>query len=293
MFLTCSVVWAQDLVPRAYLVTPLGSNAITFSYSWNDGQLVFEPSVPIEDAKGRFRTSVLSYYHSFGLFGRSANIVVSVPYARGDFEGRVLEVGNAVYRSGLADPRLRLSVNLIGGPAMRVGDYVQWREKGLLGVSVTAVVPTGQHDPARVVNPGTNRWAFKPELGVTRRIRRWVAEGYAGVWLFTANRRFFPGNSNRTQRPMPAFEGHLGYYLRPRLWASFDVNFWSGGSSAIDGVAKRDAHRESRVGGSLSFPLLKHQSLKFSYSQGAITRIGGNFRTLAAAWQYSWITRPQ
>ena len=117
--------------------------------------------------------------------------------------------------SGLADARVRMSVNLYGGRAMRSSEFVQWREKWLIGASITSVLPIGQYDSARLINPGTNRWAFKPEFGITRRWRRWVAEGYLGVWLFTTTSTSFPGNSTRSQRPTTATEGHVGYYIRP------------------------------------------------------------------------------
>jgi hypothetical protein len=284
---------AQELVPRAYVITPKGSHAITISGSFSDGDLAFDPSVPIDDAKGRFVVPVLSAFHSFGLFGRSANVVVSLPYTVGNFHGSAAGTFNDVHRSGMVDGRMRFSVNLKGGRAMRLEDYVKWNERTLIGASMTLVVPTGQNDPARVINPGTNRWAIKSEVGFTRRRNRWVGEAYSGVWWFSANRSFFPGNATRTQRPMAAFEAHLGYYLRPRMWASFDANFWVGGRSAINGVEKQDQQRSSRVGGSVSVPVSRHQSFKFSYSQGAIVRVGGNYRTVSAAWQYSWITRPK
>jgi hypothetical protein len=170
---------------------------------------------------------------------------------------------------------------------------MDWRETRLIGISVTAVVPVGQNDRARVINLGTNRWAFKPEIGFTRKWRRWVLEGYGGTWLFTSNPTFYPGNSKRTQRPMPSFEFHAGYYLRPRLWISFDGNFWTGGRTSIDGAPKQDAQRESRAGISVSVPFTRHHSLKFSYSRGAFKRVGGNFQTFATAWQYSWIGKPR
>jgi len=284
---------AQELVPRAYVITPVGSNAITISGAFSDGDLSFDPSVPIEDAKGRFVVPVLSAFHSFGLFGRSANVVVSLPYAVGNFHGVAAGTFTDVYRSGMVDGRVRFSINLKGGHAMRLEDYMKWKERTLIGASVSLVVPTGQNDPARVVNPGTNRWAIKSEVGFTRRRNRWVGEVYSGIWWFSANRSFFPGSAVRTQRPMAAFESHLGYYLRPRLWASFDANFWVGGRSAINGAEKQDLQRSSRIGGSVSVPVSRHQSFKFSYNQGAYVSIGGNYRTVSAAWQYSWITKPK
>ena len=284
---------AQELVPRAYLITPKGSNAITLSYSWNSGQVAFDPSVPIEDAKGRFQTQVLSYYHSFGVLRRSGNIVVSLPYAVGNFEATVVGVRNKAYRSGLADGRVRFSMNLRGGPAMRVREFLEWREKILIGASFTVVVPIGQNDPARAVNTGTNRWAVKPEMGLTKRWGRLAGEVYGGVWFFGTNPRFFPGQNRRSQHPMAAVESHLAYYFSRRLWASFDANFWGGGSSEINGVAKRDQQRASRVGVSAAIPVNRHQSFKAGYSRGAYISIGGDYQTLSLAWQYSWLSKPK
>jgi hypothetical protein len=160
--LAAAIATGQDLVPRAYLITPAGSSAVTLSSSWNGGQIAFEPSVPVEDASGSFESYVLSYYHSYSLAGRSSNLVVSLPYATGNFEGVVAGRHGQLYRSGVADARIRLAVNLRGGPAMKVEEFREWHEKSLIGASVTAVIPIGQNDTARAINIGSRRWALKP-----------------------------------------------------------------------------------------------------------------------------------
>ena len=159
---------AQDLAPRAYVVTPLGSNAVTASYAYNTGELLFEGTVPITDATGRLSVPVVTYFRSFGLFGRSANVLAALPYGVGTFEGKVLEQERSVYRSGLFDSVVRVSLNLVGGPAMALPQMRQWRHKTLLGASLKVVAPTGQYDPTKLINLGSNRWTFKPELGFSR-----------------------------------------------------------------------------------------------------------------------------
>src|SRR5215468_7543601 len=90
------VVWrttlttAQDLAPRAYGITPLHTNAITLTWSFYDGGLNFNGTVPITGATGTYHVPVGSYYHSLNFFGRSANITASLPYAVGTFSGNVL-----------------------------------------------------------------------------------------------------------------------------------------------------------------------------------------------------------
>lgn len=272
------------------MITPTGSHAIILASSFNTGGVLADPTVPLEDGKGNFVVSSLAYYQSFNFLGRSSNLTAAVPYARGNFEGRVGDNELQAYRSGLADARVRFSVNLNGGPAMNLGEYVRWTEKRLIGVSMTVSIPTGQYDPARAVNNGTNRWGIKPEAGISRKWQHWATDWYLGAWFFTGNSKYFPGTSVRTQSPIASLEGHVGYYLRPRLWASADANFWNGSRSTVNGVQKADEQRNSRIGGTLSIPINPHHAVKFSYSQGAYVTIGGNFRTISAAWQYSWIS---
>jgi hypothetical protein len=283
------IACAQDLVPRAYLVTPVGANAITLSSSFFDGSISTDPTVPITDSKGRFNLAIFSYSRSFALFGRSANVVGSVPYAVGTFSGVVAGNAKSVYRSGLTDSRIRIAMNLRGGPAMDTQDFVKWRETFVLGASLTVIVPIGQYDPAKAVNPGLNRWAFKPEVGMAKRWGRWALDLYGGVWFYTENHTYFPGSSTRAQRPVGAFETHLNYAFRPRLWVSLDGNFWTGGQSTINGNPKPDAQRNSRAGVTVAVPLNRRQSLKFSYNSGAYVAIGGDYKNISAAWQYSWL----
>ncbi len=290
---------AQDLAPRAYIITPIHSNAVTLTYGFFDGNLNFEGSVPITDANARASVPILSLFHSMKLFGRTASFVVSVPYGVGNFHGSVLGNETNVYRSGLLDSVYRFSINLKGGPAMNVEQYRGWRQKTLIGVSLRVVTPTGQYDSTKLINYGSNRWGFKPEVGLSRRWGHWVVDAYGGVWLYTDNPKFFsenqynPGVSVQSQNPIGAFEGHLSYDVRPRLWVSLDTNFWFGGTTSLNGVENPSTTlRNSRIGGTVSFPISKHQSIKLSYNNGTYIKFGGNFQNLSVAWQYSWLGRP-
>jgi hypothetical protein len=284
------IVCAQDLVPRAYVITPVGSNAINLTTSFFDGSVSLDPTVPIIDSSARFNVMILSYSRSFALFGRSATVVGSVPYAIGNFRGSVAGNQKSVYRSGLTDGRIRIAMNLRGGRAMQAHEFVKWRERFVLGTSLSIIAPIGQYDPAKAVNPGLNRWGFKPELGMARRWGKWALDLYGGVWFFTSNPAYYPGTSTRTQKAVGAIETHLSYTLKPRLWASLDGNFWTGGRSTVNGSLKNDYQRNSRVGATVSVPLDRHQSLKFSYNSGAYVSIGGDYKNISAAWQYSWLS---
>ena len=196
-----------------------------------------------------------------------------------------------LFRSGA----VRFSVNLMGGPAMKLPEFAKWKQKRILGASLLVQVPTGQYDPRLLINIGTNRWAIKPEVGYSERHGNWLVDVYGGVWFFTKNPEFFsrnrfvPGQQSKTQKPIEVVEGHLGYDFKPRLWLSLDGNFWYGGRSSINGVENRATlQKNSRVGATTAIPITGRQTLKFSYDRGAFIRFGGDFQSVQVAWQYSW-----
>lgn len=290
------LVWAQDLSPRAYVITPVHSNAITLTYSFYKGSLELNGTAPITNATGTYNVSVLTYYHAFGLFGRFANVNASLPYAVGNFQGDVTGLQRQVYRSGLLDLAARVSVNLRGGRAMPIQELRKWKQKTLLGVSLKVVAPTGQYDPTKLVNWGANRWAFKPEFGYSKRRGKLVLDAYGGVWFYTANPRYYslPVPKQQTQEPIGSFEGHLSYDVKPGLWFSLDGNFWFGGVTSLTGIANPATRQtSSRIGATASFPLGKGQSVKVSYNNGAYIRFGGDYQSVSVAWQYSWLGRPK
>src|SRR5262249_39612856 len=290
---------AQDLAPRAYVITPIHSNAVTVTSSFFTGNLLFDGTVPITGASARASVTAFNFTHSLGFFGRTANFLVVLPYGVGNFQGKVIGAETHAYRSGLLDSAWRFSVNLKGGPAMDVRDFGKWKQTTLLGISLKVVAPTGQYDPTKLINYGANRWAFKPESGLSHRWGHWVLDSYGAVWFFTANREFFshnrynPGLNTQTQSPIGAFEGHFSYDIKPRFWVSLDGNFWFGGVTSLNRKENPlTQNKNSRVGGTVSVPLSKHHSLKFSYNNGAYIRYGGNYQNVSVAWQYSWLGRP-
>ena len=92
---------AQDLAPRAYIITPIHSNALTLTYSFNSGGLIFDGETPISDASAKVSVSVFNYSHSLRFFGRTASFLAALPYGIGNFHGTVMETETNAYRSGL------------------------------------------------------------------------------------------------------------------------------------------------------------------------------------------------
>jgi len=95
---------AQDLSPRAYLITPLRSNAVTVANVFNDGDLHFEGTVPITGATGRMNMPNVTLYHSLSVFGRSANVTATLAYGVGNFEGNAFGAETEIYAPGSSIP---------------------------------------------------------------------------------------------------------------------------------------------------------------------------------------------
>ena len=116
---------AQDLSPRAYVITPQHSNAVIVTYSFYSGGVQFDGALPITDSTAKINVPIFAYYHSLSFFGRSANVTAYVPYGVGHLQGALEGVPHELYRSGLLDSVYRFAVNLHGGPAMNVPGNVQ------------------------------------------------------------------------------------------------------------------------------------------------------------------------
>lgn len=282
-----SVAAAQEMEPRAYSPAPIGTQFILLTYGHQSGDVLLDASLPLKDVNITFNAGSVAYGRTFNLAGRQANVAVLSPYIWGTAEGTVFEDQIKVRRSGGGDVRFRFSTLLKGGAALTPKEFAERKPSTIIGASVSIVVPTGQYDPARLVNPGSNRWAFKPEIGISKPKDRWTFEVMGGAWLFTANNSFL-GNSRREQKPMASVQGSVIYTLRPRMWVSGNTTFYTGGSTVINDSANADRQKNARVGATFSMPLNQRQSLKVAWAKGVTTRIGGNLNTIVIGWQYAW-----
>ena len=282
---------AQDLEPKAYSASPAGAAFLVVVLTRSTGSVLTDPTLPLTDIKATINSVPLAAGYTFGLFGKLALVTAAVPYAWGEISGQVGEAARAVTRSGLADSRVKLSINLAGNPAMGVREYVKTPRKIIVGTSLTVATPASQYDGAKLINLGTNRWAFKPEVGVAVPKGRWDFDVYFGVWLFTDNRDFYPGGRTRSQERVKALQGHVSHTFRPRLWAAVDATWYQGGSASVDAGEPSGAMNNSRLGATVSFPMGRQQSLKVAYSSGVAVRTGANFRTLSVGWQFLRFTR--
>ncbi len=280
-------VFAQELEPRAYSNIPVGLNFAVAGYGYSAGGILFDPSVPLEDADIRIHGSVFAFARSVKLGRMSGKVDIILPYAW--LSGTAKFQGTPVSREvdGLGDPRVSMSVNFIGAPALSLSEFRDYRQNLIFGGSLKVYMPLSQYDPDRLVNVGTNRFALKPELGVSKTLGPLYLEMAASVTFFSVNPDFVDG-WERSQDPLGAIQAHAVYTFTRAIWLALDGTYYWGGRTTTEGVRGDDLQRNTRLGVTFSLPLGIHQSLKLYFSTGVSTRTGSDFDAVGLVWQYRW-----
>jgi outer membrane putative beta-barrel porin/alpha-amylase len=279
---------AQELEPRAYSPSPIGTTFVITGIGRSQGAILLDPSLDVDNVQGDLWIATLGAGRVFDLAGRQARILAVFPLAWGAITGDVGPQPERQDLAGLVDPRFKLSIALRGGPALSPAEFARAPRRVVIGASVTIVPPIGQYNSAQLVNLGYNRWAFKPEAGLSHQVGRWTFDVYGGVWLFTPNDSYFPGTAHRQQDPVIALQTHVSYALPRRTWLAFNGTWFAGGQTSVERAVSPDEQRNSRFGLTFSVPASGQQSIKFVYSTGATTRRGNDFNTFNVTWQIVW-----
>ena len=278
---------AQEIEPRAYSNAPVGVNFFIGGYAYTRGGIATGDTLPITNPHLRTSNAVDAFAHVLDLWGMSAKFDAVVPYTwlsgSADYQGaQVQRIVN-----GFADPAFRLSVNLYGAPALSLPEFASYRQDLIIGASLRVFAPWGQYDASRLINIGTNRWAFKPEIGISKAIDAWTFEFTAAATLYTENNDFY-GRNTVSRDPLYSFQGHAIYSFANGVWGSFDATYFTGGRTTVNGALSADLQQDWRLGCTLAFPVDRQNSVKLYASSGVSARTGNNYDLLGVAWQYRW-----
>jgi len=279
---------AQDLDPRAYARVPVDATVLIAGFNYSYGDILTDPVLVIKELDANVASPVIGIARTFSLFGLTSQAYITLPYVWAEASGEVLDEDSSITRSGFGDTRFRISALLFGAPAVTVEKFAKSSPRNVLGVSLTITAPTGQFFSDKLINIGTNRWSFKPEIGLSYILtEQWYIDLYAGAWFFTNNNSFYPGNTVRTQDPLITFQTHVSYNFNPLTWAAFDFTYYFGGKSSVsvDDFYYDDRQENMRFGATFNFPISKINAIKIAVSTGAIVRAGADFTTISIAWQ--------
>jgi len=279
--------FGQSLDPRAYVNTPVGMQFVLGAYAYSYGNVLFDASLPIDDASLAIQGGLFGYAQALDLWGLSGKASAGVGTLCLDGQAKVDGAPRARNVCGATDPFAQLSVNFIGAPALRLPAFARYRQDILVGGSLRVSAPLGQYDPARLVNLGTHRWSFKPEIGVSKAVGRATFEMLLSGTFYTTNSDFYNGQV-QSQAPLYAGQLNLIYTFRSGIWGALGGTLYGGGRLTTDGVESGAWQQNSRMGLTLVFPISPHNSLKLYGSTGVFTRTGTDFDTFGAGWQYRW-----
>jgi hypothetical protein len=261
-------LFAQDLEPRRWTQMPSGLNFAGIGIGHIEGDIFFDPVLLIEDAKFDMEAAGLVYVRSFSFAGKSARVDFTLPYRAGRWEGTLDGEPVHLRRRGFADPRIRFSMLLYGGPAQTPAEFAKSKKSNtVVGAAVGVLMPFGEYRKERLINLGTNRWIVRPQLGVTHTRGKWTGELTGSVFLYGDNNEFWKGTQLETN-PLWALQAHLIYTFKPGLWASVSTAYGIGGEAKVNKVAKNNLAGNWLSALSFGFPIDRKQGIKITLLMG-------------------------
>lgn len=259
---------AQDIEPRRWTPLPVGMNVVGAGFVHTDGDTALDPVLELEDVTVDVETTIVSFLHAFDLLGQSARFDARLPYKNARWEGLLAGEQASEERHGLDDPRIRLSVNFLGAPALKGKEFQTYRASHpvntVVGAALAVTLPLGEYKQDKLLNLGENRFVFRPQLGFVHTRGHWSYELTGSVLLYTDNDDFF-GNNKREQDPLYALQTHLIYTSPQRWWISLGAAHDWGGQSSVNGVKKDDEKRDRLYGISAGLPIGLRSSAKLAY----------------------------
>jgi hypothetical protein len=157
-----------------------------------------------------------------------------------------------------------------------------------VGLGLEVQLPTGQYFNDKLLNLGTNRFTFRPQLGLVHRRGPWSAELHTSSWIYTDNDDFFSGNYLE-QDPLYTVQGFVDYTFKPGLWTGGGIAYGIGAESTINGVPKHDPRDGLLWGLTLGYPISQRVGGQVTYlSQRTLTAVGVDADNLIASLSWNW-----
>jgi hypothetical protein len=284
--------FAQELEPRRWSHLPIGTNFAGAGYAYTAADISFDPVLLIENADMEMHTWGVKYIRTFELFEKSARVDFAQAYQEGRWAGVLDGVSTTVRRSGWSDSALRFAINLYGAPPLEGKEYAAYRAETdvetIVGTGLVVQIPTGDYMDDKLINLGTNRFTFRPQIGVVHTRGKWSMEVTGAAWIFTDNDEFFNGNKLE-QDPLYTFQGHLTHTFRPGLWATASAGYGYGGQSTVNGAEKDDRKENLAWALSLGYPITRQLGVKVAYI-GTRTQesVGLDTDTIAVSFSIFW-----
>jgi len=283
-----SPLYAQFTDPRYYGDSPVGVNQLELDYAYGRANASIDTSLVVAGAELNLNQGTVRYTRYFSLFHRTAWVQALVPIA--GLDGSV--TGTEIERSviGAGDTSYELTTLLRGGPALSVEQFAGYKPTTTVGASITITAPTGLYDANKLLNLGSDRWSFKPEIGISHPFgpkQKWLVDAYANASFFTDDTSYHGAEILR-QQALPGVEGHVSYAFTPNLWVAFDTRYSFRGDTFVNGVDQNSAQKNFVLGSEMNASLNPRSSLILVFAKALVHQNGPAYTGFSVRYVYSW-----
>lgn len=268
---------------------PTDLNMVFGYYNRIDSNTPIDTALPIDGLSVNADLYIARFARSFSVDGRNSAIQILQPYAdiSASFDNAEFFKGTK-HNGGMADTQFVLVHNLFGGPALTQEEFANWTPETFVTGALWVTAPTGDYDKNRVINIGSNRWAFKPEIAFGTPIGPTWMEINGYVSMFTDNDDY-QGDGTLEQKALYAVEGHYSYTFNRALWASLDATYSRGGETRINGDWQDNKQENGLLGASMGFMLSPQFGGLIAYTDTVAERTGSpDVNTWTLRLQYAW-----
>jgi hypothetical protein len=281
-------VYAQFTDPRTYENTPVGLNQLEFVYAYAHANASIDTSLIVTGAKVNLNQGTIGYTRYFGLVHRLFWVNAGFPLAA--LNGSVTGTNFHGSSTGTGDSSYEIAALLKGGPPLSVAQFANYKPTTTVGMRLAITAPTGLYNSNKLLNLGSDRWSFKPEIAVSHPFgpeQKWEVEGYANANFFTDNTSYH-GVEILRQEALLGFEGHVSYSFIDSLWASLDMRYSFRGTTVVNGVNQNNAQQNFSLGSEVNVSLNPRNSLVFEFDKALVHQNGPALAGFAVKYQYTW-----
>jgi len=270
----CGVASAND--PRDYIAAPEGTRATIFYFKHITGNQRYAKGDKVgTDTNLSMNLGIFRpvYYTKIGSFTVAGNLLL--PFGDASLDGKdVGGVQNST--SGLGDPTAAAGLWFIDNPKSQT-----W-----LGVTQYATMPLGEYNNIKNLNMGSNRWAYKTELGFVKGFGKLYFDIYGNVEFYTDNNNYTIAKSTLEQDPVYCVEGHISYDITKDFFASVDYYYSRGGETTVQGIKNQDEKNDHAAQLSFHYMLTPSNSILLQYKNDLKVENGIKTNTFGIRYAY-------
>lgn len=281
-------VLAQFTDPHNYDNTPVRTNQVELAYTYARSDVSIDTGLVIAGGKFVLNAGTIDYSRYFGLANHLMWVNGAVPIA--GLSGSITGTNIRGSINGAADSSYQVAALLKGGPAHSVADFDNYKPETIVGVSFSVAVPSGEYNGNKLLNLGSDRWLFRPEIALSQPFgpdQKWQLDTYANCEFYTDDVSY-RGTKVLSEQPLPGFEGHVSYTFSDKLWAALDTRYSLRGDTSINGVDQNDSQQNFIIGSELNLALNSQHSLVFEFAKALVHRNGTAYTGFTVKYDFVW-----